>query len=241
MLSSFSHIQLCVTLWTLCSPLGSSVHGIIQARILKWVAMPFSRGIFLTQGLNLHLLCLLHWQVGSLPLAPPGKPYNLIVILFFWLYWIFSSWAYLSQGMWDVKSLTRNWAFVPCIRRAILNHWTTGEISSRICVFDYSAWDASSVTGDWTWFPMAVKALILNHWTVRKSPIVTSCYYFSQNYLTRPQNNLWDIGNGTQECFTRCLTILLIFSKSQLWIHFHTCFAVCYFINLYFDLNYFLS
>ena len=30
--------------------------------------------IFLTRGLNLHLLCLLHWQVGSLPLTPPGKP-----------------------------------------------------------------------------------------------------------------------------------------------------------------------
>ena len=32
------------------------------------------QGIFLTQGLNPHLLSLLHWQVGSLPLAPPGKP-----------------------------------------------------------------------------------------------------------------------------------------------------------------------
>ena len=25
-------------------------------------------------GSNLHLLCLLHWQAGSLPLMPPGKP-----------------------------------------------------------------------------------------------------------------------------------------------------------------------
>ena len=30
--------------------------------------------IFLTQGLNPCLLCLLHWQAGSFPLAPPGKP-----------------------------------------------------------------------------------------------------------------------------------------------------------------------
>ena len=29
---------------------------------------------FLTQGSNLHLLCLLHWQVGSLLIVPPGKP-----------------------------------------------------------------------------------------------------------------------------------------------------------------------
>ena len=35
-----------------CSPPGSSVHGILQARILEWVAMPSSRGIFLTQGLT---------------------------------------------------------------------------------------------------------------------------------------------------------------------------------------------
>ena len=32
------------------------------------------RGIFLTHGLNLHLLHLLHWLVDSLPLVPPGKP-----------------------------------------------------------------------------------------------------------------------------------------------------------------------
>ena len=32
------------------------------------------QGLFLTQGSNLHLLHLLHWQAGSLPLAPPGKP-----------------------------------------------------------------------------------------------------------------------------------------------------------------------
>ena len=27
-----------------CSPPGFSVHGILQARILEWVAIPFSRG-----------------------------------------------------------------------------------------------------------------------------------------------------------------------------------------------------
>ena len=32
------------------------------------------QGIFLTQELNPYLLCLLHWQAGSLPLAPPRKP-----------------------------------------------------------------------------------------------------------------------------------------------------------------------
>ena len=32
------------------------------------------QGIFPTRGSNPHLLCLVHWQVGSLPLAPRGKP-----------------------------------------------------------------------------------------------------------------------------------------------------------------------
>ena len=32
------------------------------------------QGIFPTQGSNSYLLCLLHWQAGSLPLVPPGKP-----------------------------------------------------------------------------------------------------------------------------------------------------------------------
>ena len=43
-LSPFSRVQLFVTLWTVCSLPGSSVYGILQARILKWVAMPSSRG-----------------------------------------------------------------------------------------------------------------------------------------------------------------------------------------------------
>ena len=39
-------LQSCPTLWDPmdCSPPGSSVHGILQARILEWVAMPSSRG-----------------------------------------------------------------------------------------------------------------------------------------------------------------------------------------------------
>jgi len=42
-----------------CSPPGSSVHGIFQARILERGCYFLLRGIFLTQGLNLRLLCLL--------------------------------------------------------------------------------------------------------------------------------------------------------------------------------------
>ena len=56
-----------------CSPPGSSVHGISQARILEWVAMPFSRGSSWPRS-NPYLLCLLHWQADSLPLQRLGNP-----------------------------------------------------------------------------------------------------------------------------------------------------------------------
>ena len=43
------------------------------------------QGIFLTQGLNPRLLCLLHWQAGSLPLALPGCWPSLPQIIKQWL------------------------------------------------------------------------------------------------------------------------------------------------------------
>ena len=71
MLSLFSRVQLFATPWTIAcqAPLfmgfsrqdtGACYHDLLQ-------------GIFPTQGWNPHHLCLLYWQVGSLPLAPPGK------------------------------------------------------------------------------------------------------------------------------------------------------------------------
>ena len=43
-----------------CSSPGFSVHGILQARMLEWVAIPFSKGIFPTQRSNLGLLNCKH-------------------------------------------------------------------------------------------------------------------------------------------------------------------------------------
>ena len=59
-------LQSCLTLFYPmdCSLPGSPGFGILQVRILEWVAMPSSRGSSLTQGSNQLLLCLLHWQAG---------------------------------------------------------------------------------------------------------------------------------------------------------------------------------
>ena len=39
------------------------------------------QAIFPTQGLNLHLLCLLHWQANSLPLSHLGRPETVITLI----------------------------------------------------------------------------------------------------------------------------------------------------------------
>ena len=67
MLNRFSCVRLFATLWTVArqAPLsmdtGVGCHALLQ-------------GIFPTQGSNPPLSRLLHWQTGSLPVAPPGKP-----------------------------------------------------------------------------------------------------------------------------------------------------------------------
>ena len=52
-------------------PIDYTVHGIVQARILEWVACSFSRGSSLTQGLNLSLLncrrILTNWSYQGSP------------------------------------------------------------------------------------------------------------------------------------------------------------------------------
>ena len=50
-----------VTPWTVTCQ-APSVNGIFKARILEWAAISFLQGTFPTQGLNPHLLYLLHWQ-----------------------------------------------------------------------------------------------------------------------------------------------------------------------------------
>ena len=54
-----SHIWLSAT-WWICSSPGSSVHGICQARILKWVAIPCSRRSSQLRGQN-WVSCISRW------------------------------------------------------------------------------------------------------------------------------------------------------------------------------------
>ena len=57
---------------------GSSNHGILQARILEWVAISSSRGFSPPRDRTHILLVLLRWQADSSPLAPAGKPFMVV-------------------------------------------------------------------------------------------------------------------------------------------------------------------
>ena len=69
------HAKLLQSCLTLCDPMdysppGTSVHGDSPGKNTGVGYYALLQGIFSTQGLNLRLL---HWQVGSLPLALLGK------------------------------------------------------------------------------------------------------------------------------------------------------------------------
>ena len=60
-----------------CSSPGSSVLGNSSGKSARVVCHALFQGILAMQGLNLHLLCLLHWQVNSLPLATDSMDMSL--------------------------------------------------------------------------------------------------------------------------------------------------------------------
>ena len=94
MLSRFSHVRLCATLWTVALQASLSV-GILQARILEhkrickmekkkrkeyWNGLPCPPpGELPNPGLKTASLMSPELAGGSLPLAPPGKPEFLLL------------------------------------------------------------------------------------------------------------------------------------------------------------------
>ena len=75
LLSHFSRVGLCAAMD--CSPPGASVHGILQARILQRVAMPFTRGSSQPRGKSASPAL----QADSLPTEPWGKPASCLLPL----------------------------------------------------------------------------------------------------------------------------------------------------------------
>ena len=71
----------CLTLWDLmdCSAPGSSVHGILQARILEWAAISFSRGSCQPRDWT----CVSCLAGGLFAIESPGNPGSLVARLLY--------------------------------------------------------------------------------------------------------------------------------------------------------------
>ena len=93
--------QLCPTL---CDPMDYTIHGILQARILEWVAFPFSGGIFPTQGLNQGFL---YCRQVLYQRSPQGSPACLAGALF-------------TPGLGSASADSQ----APCRWRGPLVYWT---------------------------------------------------------------------------------------------------------------------
>ena len=78
--ASFS---LCLTLCNImdCGQPGSFVHGNFPGKNTLVGCHFIFQGIFLTQGLNLHLLCLLHWQVILYHLSHQGSSQHIRALI----------------------------------------------------------------------------------------------------------------------------------------------------------------
>ena len=82
---------------SLCFPRDYTVHGILQARILEWVAFPFSRDL---PNLEIEPRSLT-LQSDSLPAEPQGKPKN-------------TGLGSLSLPQWIFLTQEWNWGFLNC-------------------------------------------------------------------------------------------------------------------------------
>ena len=99
-LSFFSRVWLFATPWTVARQ-APSVHGILQARILESVAIPFSRGSSRPRDRTCVSYVSLHWQAGSLPPAPRGKS-------------VFLQWKHHRRGLRTVCEMRKEHG-EPCV------------------------------------------------------------------------------------------------------------------------------
>ena len=139
-----------------CSPPGSSIHGIVQARILEWAAIPFSRGPFQTRDWTwvsctegrfftvgaikealstdvlLKVKCFVHYLVTSV------SPMNLF--LMFFLLWCQCN---QSQFRWDRHGVRQTGNVEDPWRRLDWRWLATGE--------DVGKETRLEVPGVWKW------------------------------------------------------------------------------------------
>ena len=94
----WSEVKVTQSCLTLCDPMNYTAHGILQARILEWIAFPFSRGSSQPRD-GTEVSCI---AGGSLPAEPQG---NSSVCTNYIAFHIFQGWE--ENSMFVDQRLTR--------------------------------------------------------------------------------------------------------------------------------------
>ena len=118
---------------TLCNPMDSTVHGILQARILEWVVFPFSRGFSQptdqTQVSRIADGFFTSWATKEAQEYRSGLAY-----------------PFFSRSSWP-RSLT----WVSCIADGFFTSWATREAQEYRSGLAYPFSRGSSQPRSWTW------------------------------------------------------------------------------------------
>ena len=122
-LSEVKVTQLCPIL---CHPIDYTVHGLLQVRILAWVAFP-SPGDLSNPGIESRSTTL---QVDSLSAEPQGKPQGSIHRTLEWVAYPF------SRGSSQPRNKTR----VSCIAGGFITNWAIREALKWMNKYNPSTW-----------------------------------------------------------------------------------------------------
>ena len=173
------------------------------------------QGIFLIQGSNLHLLSLLHWQAGSLPLVTPGKPFRICNMRITMPAWK-SSWHETKSG--TLQELTNT--SLSFFKKKLFIYLAPPGLSCGIAgssivvsAFRFFSCDMRTLScGMWdlvSWSrmepgPPPLGARSLSHWTIREVPnaFLFLSFFFKNLFLVllilfkswrRYYNSIWCI------------------------------------------------
>ena len=117
---------------TLCDRMDYIVHGILQARILEWVALPFFRGSskprdWTTAGRSPTL------QADSLPADPPGKP------------WVPNDWCFWTVVLKKTLESPLDCKINQSILKEINPEYSLEGLMLKLQYFGHLMWRAASL------------------------------------------------------------------------------------------------
>ena len=161
-----------------CSLPGSSAHGIFQEGCHFLL-----QEIFLTQGLNPHLMNLLYWQLDSFTSVPPGKPhmYTYVYVLYIIYYSTMDNDILMIKSVKCLLTITATSLPVQFHENVIFDDWKiisgsplNMEMVIPVTILKSRGWFCLNEVEFWNW-----------RWTIYCEKINWGTLNFSRVYLSK--------------------------------------------------------